>query len=78
MIPTANSDWSIRIQHSQVLGFTHQCFATASQGISGKVLQVPGEPPVADVRLVTGWKDTRDMAEQEIEALIAKHEAGIS
>ena len=76
MIPTANSDWDIRIQHSQVPGFTHQCFATASQGISGKVLQVPA--PVADVRLVTGWKDTRDMAEQEIEALIAKHEAGIS
>ena len=77
MSATANSDWAIRIQHSQVPGFTHQCFATASQGISGKVLQVPGEPPVADVRLVTGWKDTRDMAEQEIETLIAKHEAGI-
>ena len=77
MSTTANSDWIIRIQHSKTPGFTHQCFATASQGFSGKTLQVPGEPPVADVRLVTGWKDTRAAAEQEIEELIARHEAGV-
>jgi hypothetical protein len=77
MTPTANSDWTIRVQFSQVPGFKEHCFATASKGPCTKTLALPGNPPIAPVRLVTPWKRGREAAELEIESIIAKHEAGI-
>lgn len=77
MSTTANSDWTIRVQFSEVKGFTGQCFATACKGPITKSLDLHGNPPIAPVRLVTGWVKGQELAERDIEALIAKHEAGI-
>ena len=77
MSATANSDWQLRVQFSQVEGFKGQCFADACKGPISKTLALPGNPPVAPLRLVTKWKNGRLLAEQALDKLISKHEAGI-
>lgn len=78
MSATANSDWQIRVQFSQVEGFKHLCFADACKGPISKTLALPGNPPIAPVRLVTKWKNGKFLAEQALDKLISQYEAGLS
>lgn len=77
MSATANSDWQIRVLFSQVEGHKGTCFAEASKGFTGGTLALPGNPPIAAVRLVTRWKSGKIPAEQALDKLISEYEAGI-
>jgi hypothetical protein len=77
MSTTANSDWQIRTVFSGIEGFKNTCFSEASKGFTGAVMQIPGNPPIAAVRLFTRWKPGKIAAEQAVWDLVAKHEAGI-
>ncbi len=78
MSATANSDWQIRVLFSHVEGFKHTCFAEASKGFTGATMALPGNPPIAAVRLVTRWKPGKLAAEQAVDKLISQYEAGIA
>lgn len=75
MSATANSDWIISVQFSQVDGFAGQCFATAHKEPCSKALH--GTHYVAPLRLVTGWVRGLAAVSRAIEEQIARYEAGV-
>ena len=75
-MPTANCDWFIEAQESK--GIPGQWFAAAAKGATKVHQSSLGTPmPVPEVRLHTGWKESRELAILDVEVLISRHEAGV-
>lgn len=75
-MPTANCDWFIEAQESK--GIPGQWFAAAAKGATKVVpCAAGGSMPVPEVRLHTGWWESREWAIQDAEVLISRHEAGV-